>query len=159
MSVLCLLLHSSLTQSLAMARERIQALEMQLNQLLSEKNTRIHELESSVHRLEQELHQLRSQTRGGGGGGEGRRRWHSEEDLLDGGGVAGGGAELQTLQETVDSLTEQLTAALEELEELQNQYVGIIGLIDYNLSLFIRVCLVHVDDGGECSTFTGTFSI
>ena len=96
-------------------------MENQIDQLLSKKNAAILELEAQVQNLQ---HQL------------GRAQHKNEElqhtvevlessRLAASGGGAGDGAAMETeikaLNETVDSLSHQLTQALEELEELKSQ--------------------------------------
>ena len=103
---------SSLNKSLAQAQEKIHALEEQLDQLLKAKNAAIHNLETLVHRLEREL-QLAIQkveemreslehSRGSRGGEEGE------------GGGENWEREMASLLESINALSQQLMAALEQ---------------------------------------------
>lgn len=90
-------LSDSLTRNLSQAREKIQALESQIDQLLTKKNSRIHELESKVRNLEHMVSDLNREI-------EEKKKLH-DENLVD----------------TVESLRSELTQAHEELEELLSQ--------------------------------------
>lgn len=87
---------------------------------MTEKNAVIHELEQTIHQLEWELKlskesasRLRHSLHvldGTGGGGE------------EMGGKRGGtAAEMQTLHETLDMLTQELTVSMEELQNLKQR--------------------------------------
>lgn len=102
----------SLTRSLAKAHEKIRALEEQIDQLLKEKNSTIQELEGRVRGLEQELQLARERAEHLG----------QKVELLESSQAEGESSaemEMRTLQETVDSLSHQLTSTLEEMEELR----------------------------------------
>ncbi len=108
------LLPLSLTRSLSLARERISSLEKELNKQLAEKDGTIGDLESENQTLQQQLRLARErverleQTVGRLGRGRG-----------EGAGTEEG--EVRSLQESMDLLTQQLTSALEELEESRRQ--------------------------------------
>ena len=109
---------SSLSQSLGRAREKVEALEQQIDQLLAEKNAAIQGLESQVRMLEKELLLANEKAQRlsealqvlGSARGKGEGEKEGEED-----------EEMGALQEAVDSLSQQLTSALEELEDLKRQ--------------------------------------
>ena len=97
-------------KSLAQAQEKIHALEEQLDQLLKTKNAAIHELESLVRRLERELQlaiekveEMREtlEHRRGEGEGEGERGEGWEREMA-------------SLLESINALSQQLMAALEQ---------------------------------------------
>ena len=98
---------SSLNKSLAQAQEKIRALEEQIDQLLKAKNGVIHDLESLLHRLERELQracqkveeirQSLEENRGEERGEEWRR-------------------DVVSLLESINALSRQLAAALEQIE-------------------------------------------
>lgn len=93
----------SLSRALAAAETKIAALEEQLASLLRDKNTTIVELEERLVTVRDELR--RSQ--------KGVQQLRRNE----------GGAETEVtiLHETVDSLTQQLTARIEDIEELERK--------------------------------------
>ena len=99
----------SLSRSLSKSQEKIQALEEQLDLLLREKNTVINDLEEKVHVLEGELRGAQERE---------ERLRHTVEVLEKGADVE---TEVTTLHETVDSLTQQLTSRIEDVEELQGK--------------------------------------
>ena len=102
----------SLTRSLTKAHEKIRALEEQIDRLLKEKNSTIQELEGRVRGLEQELQLARERA----------ERLGQKVELLESSQGEGGSSaevEMRTLQETVDTLSHQLTSTLEEMEELR----------------------------------------
>lgn len=108
----------SLTLSLSRSREKTKILEERIDQLLTEKNAAIRDLEERVRQLEHELKLSRESA-------ERLRR-----SLLALEGVAGQGgaegemqAEVLTLHETLDLLSQQLATSLEESQTLKQRYV------------------------------------
>ena len=102
----------SLTKSLARAQEKIRVLEEQIDQVLAEKNSLIQELEGRIRNLEQELQLARERA---------ERLGQTVEQLEASRGEGESAMEAETLRETVDSLSQQLTTTLEEMEELRRQ--------------------------------------
>lgn len=102
----------SLTKSLAKAQEKIRVLEEQIDQVLAEKNSLIQELEGRIRSLEQELQLARERA---------ERLGQTVEQLEASRGEGESEMEAETLRETVDSLSQQLTTTLEEMEELRRQ--------------------------------------
>lgn len=113
LSLSLFLLHS-LTRSLARAQEKIRALEEQIDQVLAEKNSLIQELEGRIRSLEKELQLARERA---------ERLGQTVEQLeaSRGEGESAMEAEMKTLRETVDSLSQQLTTTFEEMEALRRQ--------------------------------------
>ena len=105
-----------MSQSLSTANERVHALELQLEQLMASKNAvvsqqleRERELQAAHQRAEElgeRVKQMESERHRGG-------RRQGDEDGNEG--------EVETLRQSIDSLTQQLTSALEDLERLQRQ--------------------------------------
>lgn len=89
-------------------------LEEQIDQVLAEKNSLIQELEGRIRSLEQELQLARERA---------ERLGQTVEQLeaSRGEGESAMEAEMKTLRETVDSLSQQLTTTLEEMEALRRQ--------------------------------------
>ena len=87
----------------------MKALEEQLSQLLASKNSTISDLEERLHDLEEDLRRSRESE---------ERLRRTVAALESGGGVE---TEVTTLHETVDSLTQQLTSRIEDIEELQRK--------------------------------------
>lgn len=100
------LLHSSLSKTLSTSCDKVLALESQLDQLLREKNETITQLEQRLAESEGQL----------AGSEEKLRR---RVVLLEGG--EGAETEVMTLHETVDSLTQQLTSRIVEIEEMERK--------------------------------------
>lgn len=82
--------------------------------MLAEKNSLIQELEGRIRSLEQELQLARERA---------ERLGQTVEQLeaSRGEGESAMEAEMKTLRETVDSLSQQLTTTLEEMEALRRQ--------------------------------------
>ena len=89
-------------------------LEEQIDQVLAEKNSLIQELEGRIRSLEKELQLARERA---------ERLGQTVEQLeaSRGEGESAMEAEMKTLRETVDSLSQQLTTTLEEMEALRRQ--------------------------------------
>ena len=87
-------------------------LEEQIDQVLAEKNSLIQELEGRVRSLEQELQLARERA---------EKLGQTVEQLEASRGEGESAMEAETLRETVDSLSQQLTTTLEEMEELRRQ--------------------------------------
>lgn len=89
-------------------------LEEQIDQVLAEKNSLIQELEGRIRSLEQELQLARERA---------ERLGQTVEQLeaSRGEGESAMEAEMKSLRETVDSLSQQLTTTLEEMEALRRQ--------------------------------------
>lgn len=89
-------------------------LEEQIDQVLAEKNSLIQELEGRIRSLEKELQLARERA---------ERLGQTVEQLeaSRGEGESAMEAEMKTLRETVDSLSQQLTTTFEEMEALRRQ--------------------------------------
>ena len=104
------------------------ALEERIDQLLTEKNATIQGLEQRLHQLEKELRLARESA---------KRLRHSLRTLegLRGGGAGAGEesadgdvrAEVLTLHETLDRMSQQLASSLEESQDLKKRYVGTLS--------------------------------
>ncbi len=100
---ICYSLAPSLSKALSGSQEKLLALEGQLDTLLRDKNAAIAELEGRLIAMDEEL----------------RRSGERMERLRrDGGGAE---TEVTTLHETVDSLTQQLTSRIEDIDELERK--------------------------------------
>lgn len=88
-------------------------LEEQIDQVLAEKNSLIQELEGRIRSLEQELQLARERAERLGQTVEQLEASREGESAME--------AEMKTLRETVDSLSQQLTTTLEEMEALRRQ--------------------------------------
>ena len=100
---MCYCLVPSLSKALSASQEKLLVLEGQLDMLLRDKNAAIAELEGRVVAIDEELC---------------RSRERVERLRHDGGGVE---TEVTTLHETVDSLTQQLTSRIEDIDGLERK--------------------------------------
>lgn len=104
----------SLTRSLAQSTERLRDLEQQLEQVLASRSAAVQQLEEQLAANERELHTARERAEELTQIVEDLKREQEDEDKEE-------EEELETLRESVDSLSQQLTGALEELERAQRQ--------------------------------------
>ena len=114
---------SSLTRAAAKSREKTEVLEERVDQLLTEKNTVIRELEQRIRQLERELQLSRESAE------RLRRSLQALEGFrgaegVDAGGEEGVQAEVLTLHETLDQLSQQLAESQEESHNLKQKYVN-----------------------------------
>ena len=110
-------LPNSLTRSLDASQEKCRSLEEEVLRLGAEQAGAVRDLEERACALEGELQLCREKN---------HRLVQTVESLgasvrVEGEGESVGEGEVRVLQETVDSLTRQLTEVLEELETLRRQ--------------------------------------
>lgn len=113
--ILVAFLSCSLTISLSRSREKTKILEERIDQLLTEKNAVIRELEERVEHLEHELKLSRESAE------RLRRSLQTLEGVGQGGAEADMQAEVLTLHETLDQLSQQLSSSLDESQTLKQR--------------------------------------